>query len=384
MASVYRPTGRKTYRIEFVDQHGATRTVSSGMKDARAAQALALKLEEDAERLRAGREPRHLQITGQILGLIKGSTFTEAITAYLVELHRRGSLAGGHHHYVTKTLLERIARETRWDDLREVAPGPLLSFLGRLSAAGRAPRTQNKYVEAVRRLMRFSVKMHWLEKDPLEGVEPLKVGQVGRRRRRRAYLLPELDRLCAAAGEAHRRCYRVAAFSGFRRGELGRLQREDCTPIGDRPRWHVPAAKTKNGQPVDLPMSPECALELAPIWQSLPAGGALVDVPHPATFRRHRAKAGIPYQDERGRVADFHSLRCTFATLLARIYPLEVVSKLMRHSSIQLTANIYLDLGLDRTGEGEWTLQPLTASLPTAFPTIAESPRNQKSDQPAA
>ena len=51
--------------------------------------------------------------------------------------------------------------------------------------------------------------------------------------------------------------------------------------------------------------------------------------------------------------------RYTFAVLLSRQYPIEVVSKLMRHSTIDLTTKIYLDLGLDRQGDGEWTLFPL-------------------------
>ena len=49
MASVYRPTGRSIYRIEFRDQRGHARTVSSGMKDKRCAQELGRKLEDDAE-----------------------------------------------------------------------------------------------------------------------------------------------------------------------------------------------------------------------------------------------------------------------------------------------------------------------------------------------
>jgi hypothetical protein len=54
-----------------------------------------------------------------------------------------------------------------------------------------------------------------------------------------------------------------------------------------------------------------------------------------------------------GRVAAFHALRYTFCALLARQYPIEVVSKLMRHSTIQLTSDVYLEFGPDREGEGE-------------------------------
>src|SRR5262249_300414 len=56
---------------------------------------------------------------------------------------------------------------------------------------------------------------------------------------------------------------------------------------------------------------------------------------------KHReASDFLRYRDGRGPVADFHALRYTFCPLLARQYPIEVVSKLMRHSGIQLTSDV--------------------------------------------
>ena len=60
MASVYRPSGRKIYRIEFKDQHGKTKTISSGTDDKRVAENLGMKLEEDADRIRVGMAPKHM------------------------------------------------------------------------------------------------------------------------------------------------------------------------------------------------------------------------------------------------------------------------------------------------------------------------------------
>jgi integrase len=127
----------------------------------------------------------------------------------------------------------------------------------------------------------------------------------------------------------------------------------------------VDASRTKNGQPVRLPMTPECAEALRDRWEALPAGAALLQVPRKDRFKTHRERAGIAAQDGRGRWADFHSLRYTFCQLMSAHFPIEVVSKLMRHSSLNLTAQVYLDLGLDREGEGEWVLP---RSLPPAGP----------------
>jgi len=54
------------------------------------------------------------------------------------------------------------------------------------------------------------------------------------------------------------------------------------------------------------------------------------------------ADAGIEYRDESGRVLDFHALRHTFITNLARggVHP-KVAQSLARHSTITLTMDRY-------------------------------------------
>ena len=55
--------------------------------------------------------------------------------------------------------------------------------------------------------------------------------------------------------------------------------------------------------------------------------------------------AGIPYKTEDGRTVDVHSLRRTFGTLLARArVPLTTAQRLMRHSTPELTARLFIDV----------------------------------------
>jgi integrase len=388
MASVYKPKGRHIYRVEFKDQHGRTRTISSATDDKRCAESLGSKIEEDADRIRVGLAPKYPDLTGVYLGLVEfgDKSWKDGVASYVAELARRGCKEGNDSHRTrSKRWLERIGKECGWQMVRQVQAEGLKEFLQRLAGAGVGPATSNNYLGCAKAFSGYAVEMGWITQDPFAKVKRLRVGQTGRRVRRRAYLVEELQRLCAAAKrEEWRVCYQVAAYSGFRRRELGRLTREDCTPTGPRPRWHIPAEKTKNKQAVDLPMTPECAAALAPHWQTLPAGGKLVKVPRWEEFAADRERAGIQHKDERGRVADFHSLRCTFATLLARQYPIEVVSKLMRHSTIHLTTSLYLDLGLDRRGEGEWVLSPLLPGVPTAGPTTQAGGESGATQQPAA
>ncbi len=78
MASVYRPKGRKSYLIKFVDQYGVSRKVNSGIREERAADALAAKLEHDVARIRAGLPADFDAVTGAHLGLsMMGRSWSE-------------------------------------------------------------------------------------------------------------------------------------------------------------------------------------------------------------------------------------------------------------------------------------------------------------------
>jgi integrase len=404
MPSVYRPAGRNIWRIEFKDQHGKPRKISSGTDDKRVAESLGQKIEEDADRIRVGMAPLFPEISGPYLGLVpldrRGSrTWEEALEKYLGELERQGR--SGSHLRDVRQILGRVRQWAGWKSVGDVSADRMSAYLRWLATegwprgkkekpAGRSPRTQNHHLKKTRSFLAWCVDQGWLAQNPLARVKLVHVRQSGRKHLRRALSSEELARLFGQAdawAEADARyggqralLYRVAAFSGFRRSELLRLLKEDCTPIGDRPRWHVSGERTKNGQPAKLPMTPECAEALRAQWESLPADSTLfTSAPNMATWRadllraredwlgeaegeerqRREGSDFLRYRDGRGRVADFHALRYTFCALLARRLPIEVVIKLMRHSSIQLTSDVYLELGLDREGEGEWVLPPL-------------------------
>ncbi|MDA9961449.1 tyrosine-type recombinase/integrase [Opitutales bacterium] len=75
-------------------------------------------------------------------------------------------------------------------------------------------------------------------------------------------------------------------------------------------------------------------------------------VPRARTLRLDLEKAGIPYKDEMGRYADFHSLRYTWGTYLQRNgVNSRVAMELMRHSDRKLTDKIYTDSNLLPLGE---------------------------------
>ena len=169
----------------------------------------------------------------------------------------------------------------------------------------------------------------WITKNPAADINTARVGAAGRRRLRRAYTLDEWRRLLAAAPPYRQTIYQVATFSGLRRSELQRLEKQDCEPCGPHPRWKIRPEVTKNGIGARLPMLPDCAAVLRPVWESLADLSSRMFRAVPAIELLHGdlTRAGIPRQDGRGRWADFHSFRYTFCTWMVQRHPIQVVQR---------------------------------------------------------
>jgi integrase len=94
-------------------------------------------------------------------------------------------------------------------------------------------------------------------------------------------------------------------------------------------------------------------------------------VPKIATLKRDLLAAGIPLIDERGGHADFHAFRYLFCKTVGARLPIQKVKVLMRHQTLQMTAEVYSALDMQDVAEEVWDLQvlfpePLAAELPPA------------------
>ncbi len=193
--------------------------------------------------------------------------------------------------------------------------------------------------------------------DPLRTLRPLNA-RADRKRLRRALSQGELQKLLAAAsagperfglsGRARGLVYRFAAESGLRAGEVRSLCVGDFCLDPERPSVTIRAGHAKNRQERTLPLKRSTAVELG-AWLSarLPAARAF---PLPertsAMLRADLEAAGLPYRDESGRVADFHALRVSMISALARagVAP-RIAQSLARHSSFAMTFDTYAKLG---------------------------------------
>lgn len=235
--------------------------------------------------------------------------------------------------------LNILIREGGWAYPRKVTAD---SFTAWRAKQQKAAKTLNQYLDSANELMNWMIKKDRISKNPLASVEKVEFIEI---RKRRAFRDDELRRLLEVAGES-RIGYLLAVHAGLRRAELKALRWEHVC-LGDVPQLVLSGEFTKNKKNDEVPLHPEIVEELR---RCKPVGAKQCDpvltgkmLPSMWKMKRDLEKARIPYE-ENGRRADFHSLRHTLATNLARQnVPPRIAMKIMRHSDIRLTMNCYTD-----------------------------------------
>jgi integrase len=321
-----------------------------------------------AERRKAG-------LDGPGDGRVSAVTLDGLLGAYGDGLTARGA---GDRHVRDQRRLVRVAFSALgWTTTLDLDHATLEDWLSGLTVA---PRTRQSYQQAVRAFARWLARRGHRQASDVAGMMPVSGAS---ERLRRALTVDELARLLAVApgrpltearlirwgpragatdrrlkakevsrlaalGVNNRLLYWTAATTGLRAAELRALRASDLALTSESPRVRLPGSETKSGEPVSLPLRSDLAGELAAWLAGRQAGpdDRVFRVPRRTAdeLRRDLRAAGIAEKDGRGRVVDFHSLRGTFATLLAvRGVPALTAKKLMRHSTIRLTLDLYAD-----------------------------------------
>jgi integrase len=189
-----------------------------------------------------------------------------------------------------------------------------------------------------------------------------------------AKLRPEVVERLELLGQERALIYKTLVLTGLRRGELASLSIGQLHLDGGRPHAELYAADEKNREGSQIPLRRDLADDLiawiglltkrntckpdanerqfclpltgVPQLAALPADIPLFNVPVKLVkiLDRDLKLAGIPKRDERGRTVDVHALRHSFGTMLSRsgVAP-RTAQAAMRHSTIDLTMNVYTD-----------------------------------------
>ncbi len=249
-------------------------------------------------------------------------------------------------------------KTTHW---RELDANRVTGYLAERRANGLSVESSNHYLRRIKQFARWMVRSRRAPDNPLESLTTLN-SNTDRRHDRRALTPDEVTTLIATTaksetlrgmpGNERAMLYRVALETGFRAGEIRNLKPAAFDLIDEEGRIKldasvvVDAAYSKRRTQDVQPIRPEFAALLVEFLKprsrtelvfAMPKGYHLSKI-----IKADLDTAEIPYKDESGRYADFHSLRHTFITNLARggVHP-KVAQQLARHSTIGLTMDRY-------------------------------------------
>lgn len=217
-------------------------------------------------------------------------------------------------------------------------------------------QTFNFYLQAIKQFGKWMVQDQQASESPFEHLKGVNV-RTDRRHDRRALEPDEIRRLLEATATAPMRygmsgcerylLYRFAAETGLRANEIRNLKVRDFD--FDNLTVTAKAGYSKRRRDDVQPLRPDMAALLKDFFTGkMPNVKAFGGTCKQLTKRTSDmikvdlADAGIPYGDDAGRFADFHSLRHTTGSLLAAsgVHP-KVAQSIMRHSDINLTMSRY-------------------------------------------
>jgi integrase len=339
---------------------------------------------------------------------------------FLAALRAKGT--SPKHVRLLGSRLERVLDECGFKEWTDVTGERFQAWLGRLREStetdddtvtpGLSAQTSNFYLQAMKQFCRWAVRERRIAESPLSHLTGLNV-RLDRRHDRRSLSTDELRVLVektwngpvrfGMTGPERAMLYRVATETGLRVGELRSL-----TPwsfdTGDAPTVKVAAAYSKRRREDVLPLRPETARDLAsflvvpeadqPIFR-IPEKPAemmradldasreewLSDAKSDSERERRRKTLFLRYADDAGRVADFHALRHTFISNLARsgIHP-KLAQDLARHSDINLTMSRYSHTEMEERAVAVRRLP--SVPLPAASSPAASLPAARQSAEP--
>jgi integrase/recombinase XerC len=268
--------------------------------------------------------------------------------------------------HVTKTTqrIRSVINGCQFERIDHISASRVQEFLADLRANGRSTASSNHYLRAVKMFSRWLVRDRRSNDDRLVHLSRMNA-DTDRRRIRRPLTTEEFMKLLQAAetgpviqsipGPDRAVLYILGAYTGFRRKEIASIQSRSFDFDSDPPTLTIEAAYSKHRRADVIPLRQDFAERIRDWIARKPdarseQSRALFDIAEKRTaemIKQDLERAGVPYIDERGHYADFHSLRKTFITNLSRagVSP-KMAQILARHSDINLTMNTYTMLGV--------------------------------------
>jgi integrase len=311
----------------------------------------------------------------------------------------------------TKSQVTAVLARTKVSKIGEISASNVQGFLSDLAKEGFGLATVNHYLTAIKMFTRWLVKDRRTADNRLAHLSKLNA-ETDRKYQRRPLTNEEFERLLKAAeagesiqyisGTDRAILYLIAAYTGYRRNEIGSVTPQSFDFESEPPTMTVAAGYSKHRKTDVIPLRHDFAQRIQAwiagkgkvpqdkpliavtgkrtgemIQTDLAAArtGWLAEAKSDAPEQKRRLKSSfLAETDDLGRVVDFHALRMTFITNLTRsgVAP-KTAQLLARHSDINLTMNTYTTLGvLDQAAAVE-ALPPIPTSEPTNQAQVARA-----------
>jgi len=339
------------WHIKYVDADGIERRVAA-YKDKTASQQLAAKLEKESELARAGVVDKYKEHRQRPL--------SEHLQEFRDSLINKGTTEKQANQVYNRTV--SVFNTCRFVFLSDVQASKVQAYLANRRRDGLGIRSSNFYLQAVKQFLNWMVADNRTAENPLAYLK----GQNAKkdiRHERRALTADETDSLLTATlkGQKHHNLtgkerymlYTLALSTGFRATELHSLTWRSFDLSGPGPSVTVLAGYAKNGKEATLPLRKDIT-RLFKQWfddNGFSQNGRVFPKFNKSKgavmLRADLEAAGIPYEDEVGRFADFHSLRHSFISNVGKSgATVKEAQTLARHSTSALTLDVYTHIGL--------------------------------------
>ena len=295
-----------------------------------------------------------------------------------LEDFRQSLLAKGDtdkHAELAVSRIRRIVTECKFLYWADISANKVQRYLADLRDKGNgfSAQTFNFYLQAIKQFCRWMIQNRRASESPLQHLKGLNV-RTDRRHDRRALDVDEIRRLLETTAQEPERfgltgyeralLYRFAIETGLRANELHSLKVssfdfQNCTVT-------VTAGYSKRRREDTLPLRKDTANELQGFVKGKLPAVAVFNMPKlnqvVKMLRMDLEAAGIPYVDDSGRYADFHSLRHCTASLLAsaNVHP-KTAQAILRHSKVDLTLSRYSHVYAGQVSEAVESLPDLSA-----------------------
>lgn len=374
------------YQGWFIDSTGDTRYFT-GTRDRSETKRMAMRLEDDHRQVRLGYRPAASSADRHRIRPV-----AEAVVEYLAWGESQGGRNG--HPWGDTHARNRRAQLAWWQqhigfvtlgDLPGILPR-VETELRRLQHEGRTGKTLANYAESLGAFCDWCVQRGYLADDPLKALAPFDTTPTSHRR---AMTAEEIAHLLASCAPHRRLLYETAFMSGLRANELRNLTVEHVDV--ERGGLRLDAAWTKNRRDGFQRLPQELVGRLLEFGEAGQAtrlyarfrrnsGGKQRILINPLLYvPSHTSRdlgldleaAGIPRQGPGGKV-DFHACRTAYVNLVLESgASVKETQKLARHSTPEMTMNVYGRAREERLSEAVECIGEAILPKPDRAPSVS-------------